>query len=60
MIKQFYFKQVNLALIIFQFKCHTVLFDPYIEPYQVLPLWAIVDLRAMVRKGYSAFHKAPA
>ena len=37
-----------------------VLFDPQIGPYQVLPLWARVDLGAMVMKGYSAFSKAPA
>ena len=37
-----------------------VLFNPYIEPYQVLPFWARVDLGAMAIKGYSAFPKAPA
>ena len=42
-----------------QFKYQTVLFDPYIGPYQVLPLRAKVDLGAMVMKGYSEFHKAP-
>ena len=36
------------------------LFNPEIGPYQVLPLWARVDLGAMVMKGYSAFPKAPA
>ena len=30
------------------------------EPYQVLPLQARVDLGAMAMKGYSAFLKAPA
>ena len=29
-------------------------------PYQVLPLWARVDLGAMAMKGYSAFHKTTA
>ena len=28
-------------------------------PNQMLPLQAIVDLRAMAMKGYSAFPKAP-
>ena len=37
-----------------------VLFNPYIGPYQVLPLQARVDLGAMAMKGYSAFPKAPA
>ena len=37
-----------------------VLFNPYIGPYQVLPLRARVDLEAMAMKGYSAFPKAPA
>ena len=38
-----------------------VLFNPLIiEPYQVLPLRARVDLGAMAMKGYSAFPKAPA
>ena len=37
-----------------------VLFNPYIGPYQVLPLQARVDLEAMAIKGYSAFPKTPA
>ena len=37
-----------------------VLFNPEIGPYQVLPLWARVDLGAMAMKRYSAFSKAPA
>ena len=37
-----------------------VLFIPLIGPYQVLPLWARVDLGALAMKGYSAFSKAPA
>ena len=36
-----------------------VLFNPYIGPYQVLPLRARVDLGVMAMKGYSAFPKAP-
>ena len=34
-----------------------VLFDPLIGPYQVLLLWARVDLGAMTIKGYFAFPK---
>ena len=37
-----------------------VLSNPSIESYQVLPLWARVDLGAMAMKGYTAFAKAPA
>ena len=37
-----------------------VLFGRYIGPYQVLPLWARVDLEAMAIKGCSSFPKAPA
>ena len=37
-----------------------VLFNQYKRPYQVIPLRARVDLRAMAMKGYSAFPKAPA
>ena len=36
-----------------------VLFNPYIGPYQVLPLRARVDQGAMTIKEYSAFPKAP-
>ncbi len=32
-----------------------MLFDPYIGPYQVLPLRARVVLGAMAMKGYSTF-----
>ena len=38
----------------------TVLFDPYIRLYQVLPPWVRVDLEVMAMKGYSVFPKAPA
>ena len=58
MTKQFYFKQFSLAYV--QFKSQTVLFDPLIGPYQVLLLWARVDLGAMAIKGYFAFPKSPA
>ena len=55
MSKQLSFKQFSLAQV------HSlVLFDPYIEPYQVLPLRARVDFGAMAIKGFSAFPKAPA
>ena len=37
-----------------------VLFNPLIGPYQVLPLWARMDLAVMAMKGYCAFPKAPA
>ena len=37
----------------------TVIFDPCIWPYQLLPLQARVDLAAMSRKEYSSFSKAP-
>ena len=60
MIKQFYFKQFDLAFVCSQFKCQTVLFDPHIGLYQVLPLGARVDLGAMAMKEYCAFPKAPA
>ena len=38
----------------------TVLLDPQIGPYLVLPLRARMDLGEMAVKGYSAFLKAPA
>ena len=50
MSEQFYFKQFSLAQ-----EHSLVLFDPYIGPYQVLPLWARVDLGVMTMKGYSTF-----
>ena len=37
-IKQFYFKQFNLAFVSIECKCQTDLFDPKIRPNQVLPL----------------------
>ena len=40
------------------FKCQTVLFDPSIGPYQVLPLQVRVDLVEMEMKGYSLFQKS--
>ena len=45
--KQFYFKQFSLAH-------DLVLIDPYIEPYQVIPLCVRADQGPMTRKGYSA------
>ena len=39
---------------------NAVLFDTYIEPYQVLPRRARVDLGAIAIKRYSEFPKAPA
>ena len=55
-VKHFYFKQFCLTFIIYlqcqstQFKCHKVLFDPGIGPYQVLPLWTRMDRGAMKRQ----------
>ena len=49
MLKQSHFKQHSL-----------VLFDSKMVSYQVLPLWARVDLGAIAMKGYSTFPKAPA
>ena len=43
----------------YQFKYLTVLFDPLIVFFEVQLLWFIVDLGAMVIKGYSIFPKAP-
>ena len=37
-----------------------VVFDPWIGPYQMLPLQASVDLGVMAVEEYSAFPKAPA
>ena len=42
------------------FKCQTVLFDPLMGSYQVLPIWFRVDLGVMDMKGYSTFPKAQA
>ena len=42
-----------------QFKCQTVLFDPKIESYLVLPIQERVDQGAMAMKQYSAFPKSP-
>ena len=36
------------------------LFNPFIRPYEALPLRARVDLGAMAMKGYFAFPIAPA
>ena len=43
-----------------QLNDQTVLFDPQIGPFQVLPLRARVDLGVMAIKRYSTFPKAPA
>ena len=53
MSKKFYIKQLSLAYV------HSlVLFNPEIGPYQVLPLWARVELGVMAMKEHSAFPKA--
>ena len=41
-----------------KFFFQTVLFDPYIGPYQVLPLRVRVDLGAVVMKKYTSIPKA--
>ena len=43
----------NKSFVCTQFKYHTVLFNPWIGAYQVLPFWARVELGAMTMKGYS-------
>ena len=64
--KSFYFKQFSLELIYssnlktvlfqaIQFNMNTLFRFIWIGPYQVLPLWARVDLGAMTMKGYSTF-----
>ena len=50
--------QFSISHLFAQFKYQTVLFDPLIGPYQVLPLQDRVG--AMAMKGYSEFSKAPA
>ena len=67
----FVYRQLNDQTVLFltfrlksfaciHFKYQTVLFDPKIGSYQVLPLRARVDLEAIAMKGYSAFSKAHA
>ena len=52
MIKQFYFKQLNLACNFhIVFKCQIILFDLLIGYLLVLPHWVRVDLGAMALKG---------
>ena len=46
-----------MSFVFTQFKCQTVLFDPQIGPYQVLPLRVRVNLGAMAMKSYSASPK---
>ena len=64
--QSFVYTQLNVKNVRFQtiqfsivtlYKCETVLFDPLIELYQVIPQWVIVDLGAMAMKGYSTFLK---
>ena len=49
-----------MSFVYTQFECQTVVFDPFIGPYQLLPLWAKMDLRVMAMKRYSTFPEAPA
>ena len=53
-IKTFLFQTIQFNIST-QFKCQTVLFDPFIGPDQVLPLRSREYLGAMAKKGYSAF-----
>ena len=60
MSKTFLFQAIQFSQTIhFSISMPLVLFNPYIEPYQVLPHWSRVDLGAMAMKGFSAFPKAP-
>ena len=58
MVKQFYFKQINLAWVI----CLLPVWmsNSSIWPYEVLLLQTRLDLGVMAMKEYSAFSKAPA
>ena len=67
--QSFAYTHLNNQTVLFQtiqfsirkkFKCQIVLFDPWIGSYQMLPLRARVDLRAMPRKEYSTYPYAPA
>ena len=49
----------RISYLFAQFKCQTILFGPWVEPYQVLPLRVRMDLGAMAMKGHSAFPKSP-
>ena len=53
-------KNGKVVTFITQLNDQTVLFDPLSWPYQMLSLWARVDLEAMAMKSHSAFPKAPA
>ena len=66
--QSFGYAQLNAKTVLFlpiqfsintQFKWQTVLSDPYIGPYLVLPLRARVEQVAMAMEGHSAFPKAP-
>ena len=61
-LNSFFGSQLNDQTVLFftiQFICsHSVLFDPYIGPYQVLLLRVRVDLGAMVMKEYSSITRA--
>ena len=49
-----------MSFIFIHFECQAVLFDPWRELYQVLPLRARVELAVIAMKEYSALPKAPA
>ena len=49
----------HMLFVCSQFKCQTILFDPEIGPFHLLPLRTRVDLGVVVMRGYSAFPKDP-
>ena len=61
MIKQFDFKLLNLALVIFcdHFNFHTALFEAFIRLFHVLQHRSREDLEVMDMKEYSTYPKAP-
>ena len=50
-VKKIFYEQFSLASV-----RGFILFDAWMGPYQILPLWYRVDLGAMSMKKYSAFH----
>ena len=51
--------QCSMSFVYPQFKCQTVLFEPYIGPCQVLLLQVRVNLGAIAMKGYITLLKYP-
>ena len=48
----------HTSFVCIQFKCQTVVFDPLIGPFLVLPFCVRVDHGTMAMKGFSIFLKA--